>query len=83
VRRRCCLELFGKTWGDALLPTEKVRLEKLAWLNGVTVNFVPLTKDLMGKVTTYQWTDKKCPFLNVYRQCMIYEARVGLCRAFP
>ncbi len=79
----CCRELFGKKFGAAILPHEKAYMEKYAWNLGVTVNFQPLTKNLAGQITTYQWTDKKCPFLNVQNQCMIYKMRPGLCRAFP
>jgi Fe-S-cluster containining protein len=79
----CCKELFGKKFGAALLPAEKVYLEKLAWSRGVSVNFLPLTKNLLGQVTTFQWTDKKCPFLDASSKCMIYNSRPSLCRAFP
>jgi len=60
-----------------------VYLERQATSLGVSVNFLPLTKNLIGQITTYQWTDKKCPFLNLYNQCMIYRIRPGLFRAFP
>ena len=79
----CCKVLFGKRFGAAILPEEKVRLETIAKRIGVTVDFYPLTKDLGGNVTTYQFTDKRCPFLNVHDKCMIYNWRPLLCKAYP
>jgi Fe-S-cluster containining protein len=79
----CCRDLFGKRFGSALLPLEVQRLNRLAAHMGVSVNFQPLTADLLGNVTTYQWTDKKCPFLNLYSKCMIYNNRPMLCQAYP
>jgi Fe-S-cluster containining protein len=79
----CCRELFGKKFGAALLPAETAYLQNQAASLGVSVNFLPLTKNLAGQITTYQWTDKKCPFLNASNSCMIYRVRPSLCRAFP
>ena len=79
----CCKELFGKRFGAALLPQEVLRLIKLAAPLGITLNFMPLTKNLAGVITTYQWTDNKCPFLDVFQKCRVYDARPMLCRAYP
>jgi Fe-S-cluster containining protein len=79
----CCRQLFGKRFGAAIAGWEKARLEQLAKRLGVTVDFFPLTKSLTGQVTTWQFSDAKCPFLNVHSGCMIYKDRPLLCRAYP
>jgi Fe-S-cluster containining protein len=79
----CCRQLFGKKFGAAIANWEKVRLELLAGRLGVSVNFYPLSKNLMGQITTWQFSDNKCPFLNKFNRCMVYYERPLLCRAFP
>lgn len=79
----CCRRLFGKRYGAAITNLEKARLEQLSKRFGVSADFYPLTKSFTGQVTTWQFADAKCPFLNLYGSCIIYGARPLLCRAFP
>lgn len=79
----CCRQLFGKRYGAAIAGWEKTRLEQLAKRLGVTVNFMPLTKSLTGQVTTWQFTDAKCPFIDNQQHCNIYRERPLLCKAYP
>jgi Fe-S-cluster containining protein len=78
--------MFGKRFGSAILPEEKAILETLASRRAVTVNFAPLSRDLTGKITTYQFTDNRCPFFDSSAsrgKCSIYRWRPLMCRAYP
>jgi len=85
----CCQRLFGKRFGAAVTSEEKMRLEILASRRAVQVHFYPLTKDFAGNVTTWQFSDDKCPFYDAGasraggQHCTIYRWRPLLCRAYP
>jgi len=79
----CCRTLFGKKFGAAITTREKIRLEYLAKQYGVTVNFMPLTKNMVGEITTWQFSDRKCPFQTGSNECRIYGSRPLLCKAYP
>ena len=77
----CCKHLVGKRFGGAIMPAEKERLELLASRRCVSTHFMPLTR-VGNKVTTWQFADEVCPFLENNR-CKIYEWRPLLCRMYP
>ncbi len=85
----CCTQMFGRKFGVAILPGEKILLEQLAQKRGRSAHFLPLSKDAVGNITTWQFADTRCPFFtgvtsDVYgKHCLIYNARPLVCRAYP